>query len=148
LVDTLPVTGYPDDAPTLLDAAGDLCATWRAGQVGIAAGEGRAGRVGGVTLAISDGDGPNVDVVRIPTGHLADVAAGMLTTNRGTSGRYLITDAGVRFPVRDSGTAAALGLGDAPGPVPWAIIGALPAGPELSREAASVGRDVVGASTP
>jgi len=148
VADTLPVATYPSDAPALLEAPGDLCATWRSGLVGIAAGEMPPARRGGVTLAIADGNGPNVDVVRIPAGHHLDVTAAMLTTDTGTSGRYLITDAGIRFPLRDSATAIALGLGTAPTQVPWAIIAALPAGPELARDAASVSRDVVAASTP
>ena len=148
IADTLPVATYPGEAPALLDVPGDLCATWRAGQAGIAAGEEPPARRGGVTLAIADGNGPNVDVVRIPAGQHVDVTAAMLTTDTGTSGRYLITDAGVRFPLRDSAAATALGLGTAPAQVPWAIIAALPAGPELSRDAASVGRDVVAASAP
>lgn len=148
VADTLPVASYPSETPALLEVPGDLCATWRSGRVGIAAGEVPQDRRGGVTLAIADGDGPNVDVVRIPAGHHVDVAAGMLTTDTGTSGRYLITDAGIRFPLRDSPTAIALGLGAAPTQVPWAIIAALPAGPELSRDAASVGRDVVAAARP
>ena len=148
VADTLPVGTYPSDAPALLEVAGDLCATWRSGRVGIAGGDGHPARRGGVTLAAADGNGPNVDVVRVPAGHRVDVTAGMLTTDTGTSGRYLITDAGIRFPLRDSATAIALGLETAPAQVPWAIIAALPAGPELSRDAASVSRDVVAASSP
>ncbi len=148
VADTLPVTTYPGDAPALLEVPGELCATWRAGRVAIAAGDGRAARHGGVTLAIADGSGPNIDVVRIPAGHHVDVTAAMLTTDTGTSGRYLITDAGIRFPLRDAATAVALGLGTAPAQAPWAVIAGLPAGPELSRDAASVSRDVIAASSP
>jgi len=87
-------------------------------------------------------------VVRIPVGQRLDVTAAMLTTDTGTAGRYLITDAGIRFPLRDSATAVALGLAAAPVPAPWTIIAALPAGPELSRDAASVSRDVLAVSSP
>lgn len=148
VVDSLPVTTYPSDASALLEVSGDLCATWRSGRVGIAAGEVPPDRRGGVTLAIADGNGPNVDAVRIPAGHRVDATAAMLTTETGPSGRYLITDAGIRFPLRDSSTATALGLGQVPTQVPWAIIATLPAGPELSRDAASIRRDVVAAVTP
>jgi type VII secretion protein EccB len=148
VTDTLPVATYPSDAPALIEAAAELCATWRSGQVDIAAGDGRPARRGSVTLAIADGNGPNIDAVRIPAGRSVDVTAAMLTTDTGTSGRYLITDAGIRFPLRDSATATALGLTAAPVQVPWAIIAALPAGPELSRDAASVSRDVVVPSSP
>ena len=148
VADTLPVATYPSDAPALLEVAGELCAMWRSGRVGIAAADGQPARRGGVTLAAADGNGPNVDVVRIPAGHRVDVTAGMLTTDTGPFGRYLITDAGIRFPLRDSATAVALGLTTAPVQVPWAIIAALPAGPELSRDAASVSRDVVATPSP
>lgn len=145
VADSLPVATMPDDSPTLLDPSGEVCATWRAGRVTIAVGEARPAAV---RLAIGDGGGPNVDAIRLPAGRWVDVTAGALTTDGGTSGRYLITEAGVRFPVRDSAAAAALGLGPAPSRVPWVILAALPSGPELSREAASVAGDVVAAASP
>lgn len=141
MVEAPEVSTFPRDAPALLDIPGDLCATWRSDRVAIVTGDqGPAGP--GVTLAGADGDGPNLDRVRVSPGRSIDVTAAMLTTQTGSSGRYLITDAGVRFPVRDSAAASALGLGPAPARAPWALIAALPAGPELGREAASVTRDV------
>ena len=74
--------------------------------------------------------------MRVTPGRSLDV------TDPGAAARYLVTDAGVRFPVNDSAVAA-LGLTGTPAPAPWAIIGALPVGPELVRDAALVGRDVL-----
>jgi type VII secretion protein EccB len=134
LVDSLSVATYPDEPPLLLDVDEELCATWQSGRSGIAIGS-DADRSGAVTLAGSDGDGPGVDIVRMTPGRSLDI------TDAGS--RYLITDAGVRFPVRDSAVAA-LGLTGAPAAAPRAIIGALPEGPELSRDAALISRDVLG----
>jgi type VII secretion protein EccB len=136
LVDVLPVATYPDEPPSILDVDEDLCATWHSGRSGLAVSPGAADGSGAVTLAGSDGDGPGVDIVRVPPGRSLDV------TGTGATARYLITDAGVRFPVSDSAVAA-LGLAGTPAVAPWAIIGALPAGPELERDAALVGRDVL-----
>ncbi|AKK29128.1 type VII secretion protein EccB [Mycobacterium sp. EPa45] len=136
LVDALPVGAYPDQPPALLGGVGDLCATWLSGRSGVALGPHLAGPPGAVTLAGADGDGPAVDVVRMTPGTSLDV------TDVPAMGRYLITSAGVRFPVDDSAIAA-LGLSDTPADAPWTIIGALPAGPQLDRGAASVSRDVL-----
>lgn len=143
LVDSLAVGSYPDAAPRLLDTPADICATWRHGVAGIAAGTAGPDGAGAVPLAVADGTGPNVDIVAVPPGYHADV-----TPLSATAGRYLISDAGVAFPVRDSAAATAMGLGGQPEPVPWAIIAALPAGPELSRDAALAGRDVPGGAAP
>jgi Type VII secretion system ESX-1, transport TM domain B len=51
----------------------------------------------------------------------------------------------VRFAVHDDEAARDLGL-PAPTPAPWPVLAALPSGPELSRKAASVARDVVAGS--
>lgn len=135
LVDALPVGAYPDQPPELI-GIDDICATWQSGRTGVAVGAHLVERPGAVTLAGADGDGPGVDIVRIPRGRSLDV------TDVHASTRYLITGAGVRFPVDDSAVAA-LELADVPAPAPWAIVRALPVGPELNRDAALVGRDVV-----
>jgi type VII secretion protein EccB len=139
LIDVLPVATYPDEPPPLADVGEELCATWQSGRSGIAIGPSAADDRGSVTLAGSDGDGPGVDVVRMTPGHSLDV------TDPGGDTRYLVTDAGVRFPVHDSAVAA-LGLTGAPAPAPWTIVGALPGGPELERDAALVRRDVLGSA--
>ena len=142
LVDTLPSASYPDRPPILGAVDGDLCATWTAGHVTIGAGAVGAGSVP-VQLARADGAGPAVDQVRMPSGRCADVTVTDLGGGTGSAARYLITDAGVRFALHDSATAAALGLTGAPAAAPWPLIAALPAGPELSRDAALVARDVI-----
>ncbi|KDE98824.1 hypothetical protein Y900_007645 [Mycolicibacterium aromaticivorans JS19b1 = JCM 16368] len=139
LVDTLPVGSYPDEPPALVGAGVDVCATWLSGHSGIAVTPHPGDRPGTVALAGSDGDGPAVDSVRMIPGASLDVTGGPGTE------RYLVTSAGVRFPVDDS-VSAALGLSGAPAAAPWAIVGVLPAGPALNRDAALVGRDVLGAA--
>lgn len=141
LVDVLAVATYPEEPPHFVGVDETLCATWSSGRAGLAAGVDTRPS-DDVALAGADGPGPGIDVVRIPPGRSLDVVATMLTTDSGGVGRYLISDSGVRFPVRDSAAAAALGLGADPSAVPWAIIGVLPAGPELGRDAALVARDV------
>lgn len=141
LADTLPVATYPDSVPALRDGSAGVCATWYSGTAGIALGGVEMDGGSTVTLAAADGDGPNIDVVAIAPGRSVDVRAT-------TAGRYLISEAGVLFPVRDSAAAAALGLGRDPAEVPWAVIAGLPAGPELSRQAALAGRDVLGGAAP
>lgn len=143
VLDTLPVAGFPDRAPTLVDGR-VLCAYWGPSGAQILAGgalplpPGRAPAV----LAQADGAGPALDAVSLPPGRSAYVRPD------GPSGtRYLVTDAGVRFPVHDDDAARDLGL-PAAVPAPWPVLGALPSGPELSREKASVARDVVVAGSP
>ncbi|GAY14944.1 type VII secretion protein EccB [Mycobacterium sp. shizuoka-1] len=137
LVDVLPVATFPDEPPALVDVDGDLCATWQSGRIDIAVGAPSPAGPGLVTLAGADGDGPGVDMVRLNPGRSLDVS------DPTGAGRYLVTSAGVRFPVDDS-AASALGATGTPAVGPWPIVSALPAGPELSRAAALVGRDVVG----
>lgn len=139
LVDTLSVGAYPDEPPTLVGAGDDVCATWTSGHGGVAVAPHHGDRPGTVTPAGSDGDGPAVDSVRMIPGASVDVTGGPGT------GRYLVTSSGVRFPVDDSAITA-LGLSGAPAAAPWSIVGALPSGPPLDRDAALVGRDVLGAA--
>ncbi|MCX2931084.1 type VII secretion protein EccB [Mycobacterium sp. CVI_P3] len=135
LIDALPVGTYPDDTPSLLDVGEELCATWLSGRSGIAVGRPTGDRIEAVVLAGADGDGPGVDKARMSPGRSLDVVDPSAAT------RYLIGAAGVRFPVKDS-AATALGLDGEPAAAPWAILSALPSGPELTREAALVRRDV------
>jgi hypothetical protein len=93
-----------------------------------------------VTLAQADGQGPALDAVYLPPGRSAYVRAGDAA---GT--RYLITDTGVRFAIHDDDAAHNLGLAE-PSPAPWPLLTLLPAGPELSRQNASVARDTVAGS--
>ncbi|OBK59905.1 type VII secretion protein EccB [Mycobacterium colombiense] len=144
VVAELPVALFPDRAPTLSQSAGTLCAGWAAAktavafleEVGLPIPSGRAP----VALAQADGDGPGLDAVYVPPGASAYVRAG---DEAGT--RYLIADTGVRFAIHDDAAAHDLGLGDA-GLAPWTLLALLPAGPELSRQNASIARDVVARS--
>jgi type VII secretion protein EccB len=142
VVSTLPVSTFPDRAPTPLDG-GDTtyCVTWAPARSGVAflAGSGLplpAGQVP-VTLAQADGAGPELDAVFLEPGRSAYVRA-----NGRIGTRYLVTDTGVRFAIHDDDAAHDLGL-PAPIPAPWAVLVALPSGPELSRQNASVPRDTV-----
>lgn len=140
VVDSLPVAGFPDRTPTLPDVGSTLCVAWRAapsGQSGVTflAG-GRLPLPAGqtpVTLSQADGKGPGLDAVYVPPGRSAYVQVGT---------RYLVTDTGVRFAIHDDAAAHDLGL-TAAKPAPWPVLGTLPAGPELSREKASIPRDSV-----
>ncbi|GAB1813841.1 type VII secretion system ESX-4 subunit EccB4 [Mycobacterium sp. MUNTM1] len=144
VVAELPVTLFPDRAPALSQSAGTVCAGWEGAASGVALLE----EVGlpipsdraPVALAQADGDGPALDGAYVPPGACVYVRAG---DRAGT--RYLIADTGVRFAVHDDAAAHDLGLGDA-GPAPWPALTLLPAGPELSRQNASIARDVVARS--
>jgi len=146
-VNELPVSGFPDRPPTLPDAGSALCVTWQPAQSGPAdlaflVGSGPPVPAGqaAVTLAQADGPGPALDGVYLAPGRGAYVQPdGAVGT------RYLVTDSGVRFAVRDDDAAHDLGLGAA-NPAPWPILAALPGGPELSRAKASIARDTVAGS--
>jgi type VII secretion protein EccB len=147
IVNTLPVAGFPERAPAL-DGGNALCVMTKpepSGDFDIAflTGSGLpvpAGQVP-VTLSQADGRGPALDGVYLPPGRSA-YAWG----NGRTGTRYLVTDTGVRFAIHDDDAAHDLGL-PAPIPAPWPVLAALPSGPELSRQNASVARDTV-AGTP
>ncbi|SOJ53537.1 ESX-2 secretion system ATPase EccB2 [Mycobacterium simulans] len=144
IVNTLPLSTFPDQAPTPVDGA-TVCATWSSAQSGrpditFSAGSGvpvPAGQVP-VRLAQADGRGPALDAVYLPPGRSAYVAD---STRAGT--RYLVTDSGVRFAVHDDDAAHDLGLPPAAVPAPWPVLATLPSGPELSRQRASVARDAI-----
>jgi type VII secretion protein EccB len=149
IVNTLPVTSFPDRAPTALESAdAAVCVAWAPAapgssgrsDVAFLAGSGLpvpAGRVP-VTLSQADGRGAALDAVYLPPGRVAYVRG----SGQGGA-RYLVTDTGVRFAIHDDGAAHDLGLPAAAIPAPWPILAALPSGPELSRANASVARDTV-----
>ncbi|WP_253848879.1 type VII secretion protein EccB [Mycobacterium asiaticum] len=150
IVDVLPTAAFPDRAPAASDRTEVVCAVWRPARsvpAGIALVAGGAlPLVGGqpVGLAQADGRGPAVDAVQLPPGRSAYVSAQPLTgTSPRSAPRFLVTEGGVRFAVADDEAARDLGLPSTPAPAPWAVLAALPCGPELSRVKASVGRDTV-----
>lgn len=147
VVAELPVSSFPDRSPLLWQLAAVLCASWQgpgADKVDFAfVAEDRIPTPPGqaaVALAQADGHGPALDAVYLPPGRSAYVRAG---NKDGT--RYLITDTGVRFAIHDDDAAHDLGLAD-PSPAPWPLLTLLPAGPELSRQNASIARDTVAGS--
>jgi type VII secretion protein EccB len=145
VANVLPVADFPDRVPEL-DAGSTVCVTSRPAPAGnfdtaLLIGGGLpvpAGRTP-VTLSQADGRGPALDGVFVPPGRSAYVRGGNPT---GT--RYFVTDTGVRFAIHDDDAARDLGL-PAPIVAPWPVLAALPSGPELSRQGASVARDAIGA---
>jgi hypothetical protein len=150
VVNTLPVSTFPERASEPADGPAatptTLCVTWAgpSGDVAFSASNGLPVPAGQapVTLAQADGHGPALDAVYLPPGRSAYVRPGQNGT------RYLITDTGVRFAVHDDDAARRLGLPAVALPAPWPVLAGLPAGPELSRERASVARDAVAAGSP
>jgi type VII secretion protein EccB len=147
IVNTLPLASFPDRAPALTGGS-TLCVTSKLApsgsyDVALLAGSGLPVPAGQapVTLSQADGRGPALDGAYLPPGRSAYVRG----DNRiGT--RYLVTDTGVRFAIHDDDAEHDLGLPE-PIPAPWPMLAALPSGPELSRQNASVARDTV-AGTP
>lgn len=146
ILNSLPVAGYPDRPPTLSNEGSTLCVSWQAARSGHSEVSFLVGELplphgrSPVTLSQADGRGPALDAVYVPPGRSAFVRA-----DAGSDTRYLVTDTGVRFAVHDDDAAHDLGLAAAD-PAPWPVLGALPAGPELSRQKASIPRDTVAGS--
>jgi type VII secretion protein EccB len=144
IVNTLPVAGFPDRAPTLSEGGNTVCVTRKPAPSGDFDIEFLAGigvpMPGGqlpVALAQADGRGPALDAVYLPPGRCAYVRG-----NGRVGTRYLVIDTGVRFSIHDDDAAHDLGL-PAPIPAPWPVLEALPSGPELSRQNASLSRDTI-----
>lgn len=139
IVDELPVTTFPDrggvaDTPV-------LCI--RSGAVLVGDSLPVEGDRAVVHLAQADGAGPRVDSFVMPSGRSAFVrAAGVSGEGAAIGAQYLVNDSGVLFGIRDTDAADRLGLTN-PVPAPWALLAHLPRGPELSVQAASIGRDSV-----
>jgi type VII secretion protein EccB len=146
-VDELAVGHFPQraKAPVGADGSAAVCVQWRADQVADRSrGVVLTGKpsIDATTLAQADGDGPNVDAVAVPAGRAVDARAAAIVGDDGSAGpRYLISDMGVVYGIHDDDVATHLGLTGPPAPAPWPILAALPRGPELSTEAASVVRD-------
>ncbi|MBJ7337261.1 type VII secretion protein EccB [Mycolicibacterium sp.] len=148
---SLPVGTFPQRAHTPVGVADGqtVCARWRPGASANRTSSSNTVVVVGESpyrrradLAQADGEGPNVDAVAMPGGASAYVQSARIVGDDGATGaRFLVTDAGVTFGVRDDDTAKIIGLQQHPEPAPWAILAHLPRGPELSVDAASVVRD-------
>ena len=145
-LNTLPTRARP---PLGLDDGLAVCAAWHHGgstnasnTVVLTTDSGQIDEPAGVMLAQADGPGPNVDAVDLPVGTSGHVRSARIVGDDGATGaQFLVAESGVVFGVHDDDAAKALGLGNAPGVAPWPILAHLPRGPELSIDAASVGRD-------
>lgn len=147
IVTTLPVASFPDRTPRdggLSDSDTTVCASWTAvsghSDIAFLAGSRLPLPVGqvSVTLSQADGRGRALDAVYLSPGRVAYVRG-----NAQGGARYLVTDTGVRFAIHDDDAAHDLGLPAAALPAPWPMLAALPSGPELSRQSASVARDTL-----
>lgn len=141
VVDELPVTSFPDHGGVTESPV--LCA-----QSGVVlSGDSLPSGAGPVVqLAQADGAGPRVDSFAMPPGRSAFVrAASVSGASAATGSLFFVNDSGVVFGIRNMDAASRLGLAD-PVPAPWTLLAQLPRGPELSVEAASVGRDSIGAT--
>jgi type VII secretion protein EccB len=104
-----------------------------------------------VHLATADGSGPGLDSVYIKPGTGEYIqATGVDPNSRAMGQLFYVSDVGLRFWIKNQQSAAALGVvgvktgkGDeqTPQPAPWPVISLLPAGPELSQEAALIAHD-------
>jgi type VII secretion protein EccB len=149
-VDGLAVGHLPQRArePVGADGSAAVCVQWHPDQVNdrsssvVLTGKTPIAVGGTTSLAQADGDGPNVDAVAVPAGRGIDARAAAIVGDDGSAGpRYLVSDMGVVYGIRDDDVATHLGLAGPSAPAPWPILAALPRGPELSTEAASVVRD-------
>lgn len=104
-----------------------------------------------VRLATADGNGPGVDSVYLTPGAGEYVqATGGVPDSQSAGQLFYVSDTGLRYHIKDSPTAAALGVtgvnvpdgpANAPQWAPWPVLSLLPPGPELSQEAALVVHD-------
>ncbi|WP_040508944.1 type VII secretion protein EccB [Gordonia soli] len=155
-VERLPVGEFPVRKPRTVDAttAPVICQTWSRGADDPRATTSLAmGRVlplpesaRPVQVTSADGDGPGVDQVYLPpgSGEYVQVTGSEPDSPRAES-RFYVSDLGLRFGIPDEATAATLGVGEKPARAPWSVISLLAPGPTLSRTAALVAHDGIGA---
>jgi type VII secretion protein EccB len=165
IVHTLPIDHYPGVSPQVVNDEPDraVCMAWeRANSAAQATVQLLVGHrlpipdgAEPVGLATGDGNGPGVDSVYLKPGTGEYVqATGGEADSRAMGQLFYVSDAGVRYHIKDLPTAAALGMtgvhqprddADVPQLAPWPVVSLLPAGPELSQEAALVSHDGMGA---
>ncbi len=152
-VNALQVSTFPDRVSAPPDSADTtLCVRWAprrdgGADVSLLADAGLPLPTGqsAVTLAQADNGGPALDAVYLPAGRIAYVrSTGLSGDNVRVGPRYLVADTGVRFGIHDDDAQRDLGLPATAVAAPWPVLAALPQGPELSRQNASVARDTVG----
>ncbi len=161
IVHILPVDHYPATSPRFVRTEQDdvVCMSWQ--RANAAAGASSRLLIGHrlplpldaqpVRLATADGGGPGLDSVYLKPGSGEYVqATGVEPDSHATGQLYYVSDVGLRFPISDGPTAAALGVvgvqkpGDStevPQAAPWPMLSLLPAGPELSQQAALIAHD-------
>ncbi|OBJ52938.1 type VII secretion protein EccB [Mycobacterium sp. 1423905.2] len=165
IVHSLPVDHYPSSSPQVVNDEPDrvVCMAWeRANSAAQATIRLLVGHrlplpdgAQPVDLATGDGNGPGVDSVylRPGTGEYVQATGGD-ADSRAMGQLFYVSDTGVRYHIKDLPTAAALGVtgvhdprldADVPQFAPWPVLSLLPAGPELSQEAALVAHDGMGA---
>jgi type VII secretion protein EccB len=164
---TLQVDSYPQTAPSIVQMADQpvSCLSWK--PLNAAADNKDGGNraelsvITGVALPIpdkaklvplaqADGSGANADSVYISPGTGAYVqTTGIEPDSRRKDSQFYIADTGVRYGVKNTDAAKALGMdtekGDKPEAAPWPIVGLLAAGPSLGRDEAMVAHDGVSA---
>lgn len=104
-----------------------------------------------VKLATADGNGPGLDQVYLQPGTGEYVAAtGGEKDSRAYGQQFYVADSGQRYHIKDFDAANALGVTGwepptgketHPQDAPWTILKLLPAGPELSKQAALIAHD-------
>jgi type VII secretion protein EccB len=104
-----------------------------------------------VGLATADGNGPGLDSVYLTPGTGEYVqATGGASDSQSAGQLFYVSDTGLRYHIKDSPTADALGVTgvkipdgpqNAPQWAPWPVLSLLPPGPSLSQEAALVAHD-------
>jgi type VII secretion protein EccB len=162
IVHSLPVDLYPTASPQPVDLEPDrvVCMAWQRANtaaqatVRLLVGHRLPLPAGAqpVALATADGNGPGLDSVYLKPGTGQYVqATGGEPDSRSMGQLFYIADTGVRYHIKDLPTAAALGVAgvrtpqqpdtDVPQLAPWPVISLLPAGPELSQQAALIAHD-------
>jgi type VII secretion protein EccB len=161
VVHQLPVDHYPSVAPQIVSADPDrvVCMGWQRANtashaiVRLLVGQQLPVPDGAksVGLATSDGNGPGVDFVYLVPGAGEYVQATGVEPDSESAGQlFYVSDTGLRYHIKDSPTAEALGVSgvslpdgppNAPQRAPWPVLSLLPAGPNLSQEAALVAHD-------
>jgi len=164
-VHVLPVDHYPATSPRFVRTEQDdvVCMSWqRASADANASSHLLVGHrlplpvdAQPVRLATADDGGPGLDSVYLKPGSGEYVqSTGVEPNSHATGQLYYVSDVGLRFHINDVPTAAALGVvgvqkpgdsADVPQAAPWPMLSLLPAGPELSQQAALIAHDGIAA---
>jgi type VII secretion protein EccB len=163
IVHQLPVDHYPTVSPQIVSRSPNpvVCMGWQRTTVAAQAtvrlmvGSKLPVPAGAesVRLASSDGNGPGLDSVYLTPGAGEYVqATGVEPGSQSSGPLFYVSDTGLRYHIKDLPTADALGVSGVkvagqssgtPQLAPWPVLSLLPAGPELSQEAALVAHDGV-----